>query len=200
MTDNNTETDDSTEEQTDDYASAHDKEFDWFRVISTPTEKTAAGPVTEKLTVDTREGTVVAEPGDYLMLEEDGNVYPISGEKFGEYYEEQTETDDSQTWVDCPECGVGIGEYPENDACQWPTYCPYCGDWIGLSPERYEQLMNDGPADFPTNELETNSDTGRDWVGLARHYATSFLMFALLGLAVLNFIDVMRIMWEWYDE
>jgi len=62
-------------------------EDDWFRVRSVPTEKLARGPVEEKVEIDTREGTVVAEPGDYVMKEEDGNPYPISAEKFEKYYE-----------------------------------------------------------------------------------------------------------------
>lgn len=64
---------------------------DWFRVVSVPTEKLAKGPVDEKHEIDTREGTLVAEPGDYIMKEEDGSVYPIAGEKFQQYYREVEE-------------------------------------------------------------------------------------------------------------
>ena len=60
---------------------------EWSDVRSVPTEKEAMGPLTERFEVDTREGTVVAEPGDYLMREEDGSLYPIAGEKFEQYYE-----------------------------------------------------------------------------------------------------------------
>lgn len=60
---------------------------DWFEVRSTPTEKKARGPVSEREEIETREGTVVAEIGDYVVQEKDGNVYPISPEKFREYYE-----------------------------------------------------------------------------------------------------------------
>lgn len=60
---------------------------EWFSVRSVPTEKEARGPVSERVEIDTREGTVVAEPGDYVMREEDGSLYPISGGKFGRYYE-----------------------------------------------------------------------------------------------------------------
>jgi len=52
-----------------------------------PTEKEALGPLEERVQIDTREGTVWAEPGDYLMREEDGSLYPIAGEKFEQYYE-----------------------------------------------------------------------------------------------------------------
>ena len=60
--------------------------YDWERVESVPTQKRAYGPVSERVTIDTREGEVVAEPGDYIMREPDGNVYPISAEKFERYY------------------------------------------------------------------------------------------------------------------
>lgn len=59
----------------------------WMEVRSTPTTKFARGPIEERVEIDTREGTVVAEPGDFVMLEEDGEKYPISAEKFEEYYE-----------------------------------------------------------------------------------------------------------------
>lgn len=60
---------------------------EWFDVRSVPTVKQARGPVTERVEIDTREGTIVAEPGDYVMKEADGSVYPIAPEKFAEYYE-----------------------------------------------------------------------------------------------------------------
>lgn len=63
------------------------QEEDWVKVRSVPTVKQAKGPVKEKVEIETREGTVVAEPGDYIMKEEDGSIYPISAEKFEEYYE-----------------------------------------------------------------------------------------------------------------
>ena len=59
----------------------------WFTVRSTPTVKEALGPLEERREVDTREGTVVAEKGDFLIREADGNIYPIAAEKFLEYYE-----------------------------------------------------------------------------------------------------------------
>jgi hypothetical protein len=60
---------------------------EWVEVRSVPTEKEARGPVEERVEIETREGVVVAEPGDYVMREEDGSLYPISGEKFQKYYE-----------------------------------------------------------------------------------------------------------------
>lgn len=59
---------------------------EWFDVESVPTRKRARGPIDERVEIDTREGTVVAEPGDFVMKEEDGSLYPISGEKFEKYY------------------------------------------------------------------------------------------------------------------
>mgnify|MGYP006305751751 CR=1 FL=1 len=68
---------------------------EWIAVRSTPTVKEAR-PVYEREEIDTREGAVVAEPGDYVIREEDGNCYPIGPDKFREYYELWTpETDDS---------------------------------------------------------------------------------------------------------
>lgn len=60
---------------------------DWIDVRSVPTCKEARGPIDEREEIETREGTVVAEPGDYVMRESDGSVYPIAGEKFERYYE-----------------------------------------------------------------------------------------------------------------
>jgi hypothetical protein len=59
----------------------------WIDVRSVPTEKEARGPVSDRVEIKTREGTVVAEPGDYIMRESDGSLYPISGKKFERYYE-----------------------------------------------------------------------------------------------------------------
>lgn len=59
---------------------------EWFAVESVPTEKQARGPVESREEIITREGTVTAYAGDYVMKEEDGGVYPISGEKFERYY------------------------------------------------------------------------------------------------------------------
>lgn len=60
---------------------------DWFDVRSVPTEKEARGPIDDREEIHTREGTVIAEPGDYVMREADGNPYPIGPEKFADYYE-----------------------------------------------------------------------------------------------------------------
>lgn len=60
---------------------------DWFGIRSVPTEKEALGPLDEQREIHTREGVVIAAPGDYLIREDDGNVYPIGPDKFAEYYE-----------------------------------------------------------------------------------------------------------------
>lgn len=60
---------------------------EWVAVRSVPTEKEARGPIQEEREIRTREGTVVAYPGDYIMREADGSLYPIAGEKFEQYYE-----------------------------------------------------------------------------------------------------------------
>jgi hypothetical protein len=59
---------------------------EYFDIRSVPTEKQARGPIEGREEIDTREGTVVAEPGDYIIREADGNEYPIGPEKFGQYY------------------------------------------------------------------------------------------------------------------
>jgi len=89
MTDDNTETTDSPE-----FKQPEDTE--WFDVVSTPTEKEAYGPLMSPVRLDTREGEVVGERGDYVIRESDGNCYPISGDKFDEYYNKGTDeqTDD----------------------------------------------------------------------------------------------------------
>jgi hypothetical protein len=58
----------------------------WSVIESEPTRKLVRGPITEAEEVHTREGTVTAEPGDYIVQERDGNCYPISAEKLEEYY------------------------------------------------------------------------------------------------------------------
>lgn len=59
---------------------------EYFPVESTPTRKEARGPVEEPEEIATREGVVLAEEGDYVIREADGNEYPISPDKFEEYY------------------------------------------------------------------------------------------------------------------
>lgn len=64
-----------------------DDGLEWFDVRSVPTEKRAKGPIERRRAIETREGTIYAEPGDYVMQEEDGSIYPIAAEKFEQYYE-----------------------------------------------------------------------------------------------------------------
>lgn len=58
----------------------------WKRVESIPTRKHAYGPVSDNVSIETREGTMTANPGDYIMRESDGNMYPIDPDKFKKYY------------------------------------------------------------------------------------------------------------------
>jgi hypothetical protein len=60
---------------------------EWFSIRSVPTKKVARGPLDEREQINTREGVVVATAGDYVIKESDGNCYPISADKFSEYYE-----------------------------------------------------------------------------------------------------------------
>lgn len=59
---------------------------EWRVVESVPTRKRARGPIDEAVKLDTREGTVVAQPGDYVIEESDGNRYPIGPQKFERFY------------------------------------------------------------------------------------------------------------------
>ena len=59
---------------------------DWSVIESEPTRKLVRGPLPEAEEIETREGTVVADVGDYVVQERDGNCYPISAEKLEEYY------------------------------------------------------------------------------------------------------------------
>jgi hypothetical protein len=82
---------------------------EWFDVVSTPTEKKARGPLSNEVAIQTREGEVVAEPGDYLIMEDDGNVYPIGPEKFDEYYRRADARSDGGDRFRCV-CGAKYGD------------------------------------------------------------------------------------------
>jgi hypothetical protein len=86
---------------------------EWFDVVSTPTEKKAHGPLNNEVVIQTREGEVVAEPGDYLIMEDDGNVYPIGPEKFDEYYRRTEKPDGGDRW----RCACGA-EYRNQKAAE----------------------------------------------------------------------------------
>lgn len=60
---------------------------DWFDVRKQPVEVKARGPVDEREKIATREGVVVAYPGDYVIRGVEGEVYPIGADIFEETYE-----------------------------------------------------------------------------------------------------------------
>lgn len=57
-----------------------------FRVRKKPVEVDAVGPIEERVEIDTREGTIVAEPGDFVIRGVEGEIYPIGAEIFYSTY------------------------------------------------------------------------------------------------------------------
>ncbi|TVT89297.1 polysaccharide transporter [Haloferax volcanii] len=51
-----------------------------------------AAKVRQRVEVETREGTVVAEPGDYLLIGVEGEVYPCDADIFEKTYDRVVET------------------------------------------------------------------------------------------------------------
>lgn len=49
--------------------------------------------VTEREEIHTREGTIVAEPGDYIIRGVEGEVYPIDADIFEKTYDRLHDTD-----------------------------------------------------------------------------------------------------------
>jgi hypothetical protein len=47
-----------------------------------------ARQLTQRVEINTREGTVVGEPGDYLIVGVEGEIYPCGREIFEQTYEE----------------------------------------------------------------------------------------------------------------
>jgi hypothetical protein len=58
-----------------------------FRARKVPVEVDVYGPVRSRCEIHTREGTVVAEPGDYIIRGVEGEVYPIDADVFEQTYE-----------------------------------------------------------------------------------------------------------------
>jgi len=58
-----------------------------FRARKVPVEVDVHGPVNSRAEIHTREGTVVAEPGDYIIRGVEGEVYPIDADVFDQTYE-----------------------------------------------------------------------------------------------------------------
>lgn len=58
-----------------------------FNARKKPVEVEVFGPLNLWKTIETREGTLTAEPGDYIIRGVDGEVYPIDPDVFEETYE-----------------------------------------------------------------------------------------------------------------
>lgn len=58
-----------------------------FTAKKKPVEVQVHGPVKDHYWIQTREGTIKAEPGDYIIRGVEGEVYPIGPEIFDETYE-----------------------------------------------------------------------------------------------------------------
>jgi hypothetical protein len=60
---------------------------EWFEARKKPVVVEVRGPLEEREQIDTREGTVWAYPGDYVIRGVEGEIYPIDSEIFAETYE-----------------------------------------------------------------------------------------------------------------
>lgn len=58
-----------------------------FRARKRPVEVDVHGPVKERVEIDTREGTVIAEPGEYVIRGVEGEIYPIGADIFEATYD-----------------------------------------------------------------------------------------------------------------
>jgi len=58
-----------------------------FRARKVPVEVDVHGPLQSNVEIHTREGTVVGEPGDYIIRGVAGEVYPIDADIFENTYE-----------------------------------------------------------------------------------------------------------------
>jgi hypothetical protein len=59
---------------------------EWIRVRKRPVE-VLARPVDEREEIVTREGTLTAVPGDYIIRGVEGELYPIAKEIFAQTYD-----------------------------------------------------------------------------------------------------------------
>lgn len=58
-----------------------------------PVEVEVHGPIDTHKKINTREGTLVAEPGDYIIRGVEGEVYPIGADIFEQTYNVVNEDD-----------------------------------------------------------------------------------------------------------
>lgn len=64
-----------------------------FRARKIPVEVDVHGPLRSHVEIHTREGTVVGEPGDYIIRGVAGEVYPIARDIFESTYERIDDAD-----------------------------------------------------------------------------------------------------------
>ena len=60
---------------------------EWFPVRKSPVEVEARGPVSQSEEIETEEGTMKAEAGDYIVRGVEGEVYPVKPDIFSKTYE-----------------------------------------------------------------------------------------------------------------
>ena len=60
---------------------------EWFPVRKSPVEVEARGPVSQSEEIETEEGTMKAEVGDYIVRGVEGEIYPVKPDIFSKTYE-----------------------------------------------------------------------------------------------------------------
>lgn len=59
----------------------------WFSVRKAPVEVEARGPITEPDQIETPEGTMDADEGDYIIRGVEGEIYPVKPDIFTKTYQ-----------------------------------------------------------------------------------------------------------------
>lgn len=60
---------------------------EWFRVRKAPVEVEARGPISEPDQIETPEGTMKADEGDYIVRGVEGEIYPVKPDIFAKTYQ-----------------------------------------------------------------------------------------------------------------
>lgn len=60
---------------------------EWFPVRKAPVEVEARGPITEPDQIETPEGTMDADEGDYIVRGVEGEIYPVKPDIFAKTYQ-----------------------------------------------------------------------------------------------------------------